>query len=229
MGQERFSLKELSELSGVLVRTIRSYIQQGLLAGPDNLGRNASYTIDHLRRLEAIKALREKYGMSLDEVRRRLLTLGPEDILREDRTLLTRLAESPPSESAGKGSALEYIRAIKSRAAAARSGSTPHLESPAAADFLPSPDTGLEGRQVTGDSRTSLERLLAKLRTGKGGARPSRGAKAATWTEVEVTPDIVLRFRGDFSRDEIVLFSQIADEIRDLLLEGEGNDKDQQP
>jgi DNA-binding transcriptional MerR regulator len=68
---ERLSLAELSESSGVPPRTIRYYIARGILAGPDQAGRNARYDRQHLRRLREISKLKQK-GLTLSEIAVRL-------------------------------------------------------------------------------------------------------------------------------------------------------------
>ena len=59
MASDVYSLDGLAQKVGIHPRTIRSYIQQGLLRGPESMGRNAHYTDYHLKRLEVIKTLNE--------------------------------------------------------------------------------------------------------------------------------------------------------------------------
>ena len=47
---DKYSLEELAKRVGIQPRTIRSYINQGLLRGPDSLGRNARYSEYHRKR-----------------------------------------------------------------------------------------------------------------------------------------------------------------------------------
>ncbi len=70
-GEPRFSLAELEESSGLNARTIRFYIEQGLVAPALGRGRSRYFTPDHLRVLAEIAHLREQ-RLSLDEVRARL-------------------------------------------------------------------------------------------------------------------------------------------------------------
>ena len=63
-----YTLNELADLVDIRTRTIRSYIQQDLLRGPDSMGRNARYSDYHRKRLEAIKALRDDYALPLGEI-----------------------------------------------------------------------------------------------------------------------------------------------------------------
>jgi DNA-binding transcriptional MerR regulator len=76
----RYGVEELAELLNrevtdprdeVSRRTIRYFIQEGLLQEPHGLGRGKHYGAEHLQRLRDIREL-QKYGLSLNEVRERL-------------------------------------------------------------------------------------------------------------------------------------------------------------
>jgi len=67
----RYAISELSALAGVSRRTIRYYVQRGLIPPPLGAGRGHYYTADHLNRLLAVKVLQER-GFSLDEIERQL-------------------------------------------------------------------------------------------------------------------------------------------------------------
>jgi DNA-binding transcriptional MerR regulator len=64
----RFSLAELSDASGVSKRTIRYYIDKGLVSGPAGRGRAAYYTPHHLEEIELARQLRGK-GYGVAEIR----------------------------------------------------------------------------------------------------------------------------------------------------------------
>lgn len=65
--QNRYTVEELAELSGLTARTIRSYQTQGLLQPPEHRGRTAYYDDVHADRLAAISELKER-GLSLSEI-----------------------------------------------------------------------------------------------------------------------------------------------------------------
>ena len=69
MADERYSVGELAELGGVSRRTVRYYVQEGVLPTPFGVGRGDHYGRAHLDRLLQIKALQDA-GRSLDEIRR---------------------------------------------------------------------------------------------------------------------------------------------------------------
>lgn len=67
----RYGIEDLAVQGGVTRRTVRYYVQQGLLPAPLGKGRGDHYGPEHLDRLLAVKALQER-GLSLDDVRREL-------------------------------------------------------------------------------------------------------------------------------------------------------------
>lgn len=64
-------LDELAEQAGVSARTVRYYVQRGLLPAPPFRGRDTVYGAEHLLRLQAIRALQARY-LPLDEIERLL-------------------------------------------------------------------------------------------------------------------------------------------------------------
>ena len=72
MGDEarRYNIDELADLGGVSRRTVRFYVQEGLLPAPLGVGRGSHYDRAHLERLLEVKAEQEA-GRSLDDIRAR--------------------------------------------------------------------------------------------------------------------------------------------------------------
>jgi DNA-binding transcriptional MerR regulator len=68
---KRYSVGELAELGGVSRRTVRYYVQEGLIPTPYGVGRGSHYGPEHLEELLKVKAMQEQ-GMSLEAIRRRL-------------------------------------------------------------------------------------------------------------------------------------------------------------
>ena len=101
MGTEQWDLNELADAAGVTPRTVRYYVQQGLLPSPATRGPGAHYERDHLDRLRLIKRLQRQH-YPLAEIRRRLEGLDDDGVRRA-------LQETPePSH----GSALDYARDV---------------------------------------------------------------------------------------------------------------------
>jgi DNA-binding transcriptional MerR regulator len=62
-------LTELADRAGVSIRTVRYYIQQGLLREPEARGPGAHYTEEHLDRILLIKRLQKEH-LPLAEIRK---------------------------------------------------------------------------------------------------------------------------------------------------------------
>lgn len=59
MDEQRFSIGELADAGGVSRRTVRFYVQRGLIAAPLGVGRGAYYDAGHLAQLLAVKRRQE--------------------------------------------------------------------------------------------------------------------------------------------------------------------------
>ena len=79
------TLAELAKDSEVPARTIRYYIARGVLPPPMVGGRGASYTEEHLERLERIQRLQAQ-GLTLGQIAWRLGAHPPEGELVEPTT-----------------------------------------------------------------------------------------------------------------------------------------------
>jgi len=104
----KYSIGEISEITGLSRRTIRYYLQRGLVPPPLGAGRGRYYTKSHLARLKKIIGL-QAGGMFLDEISRHLDSDRPDDMeafesslgRRESNHLLKMKLGSPPSGSFG--------------------------------------------------------------------------------------------------------------------------------
>ena len=68
--QGLYNADELADLGGVTRRTVRYYVQEGLIPPPLGVGRGRHYGKVHLERLLEVKAQQEA-GLSLDDIRAR--------------------------------------------------------------------------------------------------------------------------------------------------------------
>jgi DNA-binding transcriptional MerR regulator len=80
---------DLAERAGVSRRTVRYYVQRGLLPAPAGLGRGKHYSEAHLARLIRIRELQEA-GVPLEGIAERL----------EGRTGVREVAPQQPQQSA---------------------------------------------------------------------------------------------------------------------------------
>ena len=103
-----FDLNELCEQCDVTARTVRYYIQQGLLPSP-GLGAGVRYSEGHLARLRLIRRLQREH-LPLAEIRHRLEAL---DDVAVQRLLVT----SAPAGGTPTTAAVDYVRAVLSGAA----------------------------------------------------------------------------------------------------------------
>lgn len=118
------TLEELAEQTELPVRTIRYYITEGLLPGPEGRGKAAAYSEEHILRLRLIRLLSQQH-MPLAEMHRLLNRLS----LIELRTLLaeeeqqvrekTQVRQSPSPQ--------EYIGGLLKKAQATRPESAQNL------------------------------------------------------------------------------------------------------
>lgn len=177
-------------------RTIRSYIEQGLLRGPEVGGRGARYSDYHAKRLQAIRTLKELRGLPLAEVRRRLLVItGPEIASLAKEAGAARDLSAPNARSA-----LDYLRSINPKSQA-RNQAEP--------EFTSSPE-----------APTPMDVLLGRLDRLTQGTQPPRRARGEVWTSIPVTPDIEIRVRGTQTANELARWERIADHLRQILMGG---------
>jgi DNA-binding transcriptional MerR regulator len=87
-GEPRYAIGDLADLGGVSRRTVRYYVQEGLLPSPYGLGRGNHYGPEHLDQLLRVKALQEA-GRTLDEIRDAL------DHSRRRAPAMLKAAEAP--------------------------------------------------------------------------------------------------------------------------------------
>src|SRR5688572_7444820 len=74
-----YKLDELAKAAGVSARTVRYYVQRGLLPAPAFRGRDTVYTGEHLVRLRGIKFLQERF-LPLDAIQAELERRSPREI-----------------------------------------------------------------------------------------------------------------------------------------------------
>lgn len=207
-----YSIEELAEESGFDKRVIRSFIEQGLLCGPDSKGRYARYTHAHLIRLKAIKQLRDCRHMSLGEIRAAFLSMTEEDI----HAMSTRSAGVNLKGTELRSSVLDYLRTARHQPAA-----LPVQDND---DFsIEKVTAGVSGNN--GHGLSALERLLNVLQEDAGIKRSVSQGKAQSWHCFAVTPDIELSVRGLQDGGQIEQWERIADCLREILLGGSKNEQ----
>ena len=87
-------LSELADRAGVSIRTVRYYIQQGLIPKPEARGPGAHYTPEHLDRLLLIKRMQKEH-LPLAEIRRVLESAGVEAAPRSAQDYVRSVLGAP--------------------------------------------------------------------------------------------------------------------------------------
>jgi DNA-binding transcriptional MerR regulator len=216
------SLQELSERSGMEPRTIRSWVAEGILPGPETPGRNATYPLVALDRLLAAVMLR-RGGASLPEIRHELAALDPGQI----QILAEQSAEMPIRS--GPSSAADYLR----QNAAAFSESRHSVEELSVAMCNSEPfrasepdpaDRSIEIAERLAHSlggsldRRDLGQAIALLEQAFGGRLtiPSK-ARARDVVRISINPAVTLEVEGPLSSAQRRNYERVADIVREYL------------
>ena len=99
----RHAIGDLARLAGVSRRTVRYYVQEGLIPAPLGVGRGNHYTRAHLDEILRVKTLQEA-GRTLDEIRqtpaggKKAAARERATVTAPERTLWRRLSLSPGVE-----------------------------------------------------------------------------------------------------------------------------------
>lgn len=148
-----FSLQQLSEQSGLTIRTIRYYIQQGLLAPPIPAGPHTRYEQGHLDRLRMIRHLQQRH-LSLAEIRELLASKSDDEV-----------QAALPQESG----TLAYIRAALEQSGVKSEAAEPSVTLPRARSHWERLELG-EGvelhlrRPTSREMSRKIEKLLEEAR-----------------------------------------------------------------
>jgi DNA-binding transcriptional MerR regulator len=110
-----YPLYELCQRAGVTPRTVRYYIQQGLLAPPGSSGPKVRYPLTYVARLKLIRWLQDVHRLSLGEIREQLDGM--------DAAQIQELVESDVSPATD--SAADYIRRVTPLKPSSKPAATP--------------------------------------------------------------------------------------------------------
>jgi len=192
--ENSYSLKSLADATGIEERTVRSYIERGLLPGAHARGRAATYSKEHLSRLRVIQALRRaRPNIGLSEIRIFLQNLSPEQI---DRLAAGEISAAPrvidPS--------------IRPDGADSQDAADDDNEIPRTIDW-----------EMSAAKLTGVERLVGLLREVSGFTPAAPTSKVEGWKRIAVTPDVELSVRAEFGADQLAAFRELADLLRHVL------------
>ena len=166
-------LSDLCQQVDVTPRTVRYYIQQGLLPSP-GLGAGARYGSGHLARLRLIRRLQREH-LPLAEIRRRLEGLDDHEV--------HALLEAPrPPDTASTMSAVDYVRAVLG-------GGTP--------GGVPAQSTSPSSPGPPGAPPAPGGSPM-----GSGPVPRPSVSDRAQWERIALTPDIEVHVRRPLSRED---------------------------
>lgn len=207
-GVSGLTLQDLAGETGVEPRTIRSYVEKGVIPGPESLGRGAKYPRETLDRLKVLQLLRDaNRALTLDQIRVLLQGIGPSQMraiadgdLRIGAVIDTDAINASQSP---KTAALDYLRSIRGAAGLKAWKTSFHKTAAREDDQLP-----------------VLENAARALAALVGLPASSRSARGENWYRISLTPDIELSVRGEFDTEQLAQLHRIGDSLRTLLTKG---------
>ncbi|MEQ1631022.1 MAG: MerR family transcriptional regulator [Planctomycetota bacterium] len=226
-----FTLQELADATGLEARTVRSYVEKGLLPGPDTLGRSARYPKDALDRLRVLLLVRDaNRGLSLDQIRVLLQSLTPAQLrdVAEGRQRIAAVIDTDAgSKPPGKADALSYLQSFKEggpfifRAPGASWGVREEGPSYASAGAPAAGSPELRAAEVQGAEQSTALARAARLLGALVELNPSvRSVRSETWHRLAITKDIELAVRGEFGPEELAELHRIGDALKILFTKG---------
>ncbi|MEP6691655.1 MAG: MerR family transcriptional regulator [Gemmatimonadaceae bacterium] len=218
---DSFDINELAAAAGVTARTVRYYVQQGLLPSAGSRGPGARYDRGHVDRLLLIKRLQAQH-LPLAEIRKRLEGLTASEL----SGALEQVADTR------KSSAGDYIRhvlgghpALTARKAPPASWPTVPQQSPTPLPVPPWKANEPVGSVLEVSPAASSEMLQAPAATGSASVHtepetfgPAPAARS-TWERVTFAADVELHLRRPLSREQNRLVERLLEFARHLFSE----------
>jgi DNA-binding transcriptional MerR regulator len=191
---KKMTIGELADAAGVTVRTIRYYINEGLLPTPEQQGRYTLYEPWYLDRLELIRRWKDAY-LPLKEIRARIRALSNEDvrnILSIDLLPQEAMVESinqitqelsgdlsdQPEKEEDEQDALAYIQRLR--------GTSPQAVNESVSDYI---------KRARRESRRPAHPAPQPKTT-----TPRPSSRGTEWRRIEVFPGFELHLTEDLSR-----------------------------
>lgn len=213
------TIDELAVQADVPVRTIRFYIAEGLLPGASTRGKGASYTHEHLDRLQLIRLLVVRH-LPLAEIHALVTRLPASEVravLEEEQTRAGEVAahaSKPSSPKAYLWALLDQARGYAGHGNAdGSSGSSGgagskqrHLRAAQPVQSpLPAPPMMPTVSSLAGQSQSGHTRWHEQ---------------AAPWHRWELAPGIELQVRADVARTQQEVIERVLDAVRAVLAHG---------
>ena len=184
-------LTELAENAGVTPRTVRYYVQQGLLPSPGTRGPGTKYDRALVDRLQMIKLLQKEHW-PLAKIRSHLEALDDEGVGRD--------LEHPPVLPLPRvsDSALRYLRGV-----------------------LEHDRVGAEPTDVREPSPFNAHRPPGQVTAGAEAqaAHGKWQVTKSTWERIRLTRDVELSIRRPLTREQNRLVDRLLEAARNILSE----------
>ena len=122
MDEQKYTIEDLASVVAVPVRTIRFYISEGLIPGPEGRGKGTVYGEEHLQKLRLARRLSEQ-RVPLAEIRAQVAALTVDEVksLMSDQDR----HEANLAQAAQEGSPKAYVAALLERARSLKEPSFP--------------------------------------------------------------------------------------------------------
>lgn len=220
------TLEEISNATRVSIRTLRSWIDEGLLDPPDKSGRGARYPRENVDRALAVLALKAQ-KQSLKEIAEAFIHASPADFQQW-------AAEAPTPPANPITSYIQENLSQETRGIPVKSKALFDLDDPViAASMSPEKREYLRRKHIPAGGRpdnprtgnrerreeeiAAIENLIPELERILGSLKPPRRVRSEPWVRLPVTFGLELSVRGDLSPRERYVFEQFAGELRALL------------
>ena len=198
---KELTLEDLSTITGLTLRTLRFYMQEGILQGPDTRGKNARYSQKHLDQLEVIQRLKN-LRIPLQEIRHLVNNITPQEIARlrksqekpysnlnEDKTSYVL---EPTTYKPGEN-ALDYIRSLENKWNNYQTFSEPRIN--ASRNYPPAPSSSTIPEDIHYPQFKQQE----------------------TWTKIIIEDGLELNIRQPKEFEEQEKLVQLVEYARDLF------------
>jgi DNA-binding transcriptional MerR regulator len=203
---DRYSLTELADMSGVTPRTVRYYLAQGLLPAVGPSGPGNKYDAGHLARLRLIRRLQAEH-LPLAEIRHRLDALDDDEV----KDLAGRDDPAPPIDSA-----IDYLRAV--------------LGGQTIQPSIARPASPMGALRASGAAPLRAQAIAANVLAERLGGPydatpatetvpPARPAERSQWERIVLAPDVELHIRRPLPRRQNKQVDRLVTIARELLEE----------
>ncbi|HEX8227795.1 MAG TPA: MerR family transcriptional regulator [Chloroflexia bacterium] len=226
------TIQELADRAGVTTRTIRYYVEQGVLPPPGH-GRPAEYTHEHIRLLDLVRRLKEQY-LPLEEIRDMLQRLSAEQV----EAFLGGSGSQREEQQSGS-SAADYITQVLNRGTLRtqlKEQAVPPPTPPAsAAPSKSGPGTPIVSSRPSGVIRsredssavTPIAAMPAES-SGHGEASNQNVSEERTWQRVTLAPGMELHYEATITLAQRSAIARIIEAARTVLGSDPGKGTEEQ-